>query len=72
MKQFTISIKTSTEALVDFKSALKKARAVKQASHYKISFDNRWDFERASLEISLFYLELRPLRMQQGCSKENR
>jgi predicted transcriptional regulator len=46
MKQLTISIKTSTEALADFKLALKKARIEKQTPHYEISFDNRKDFDR--------------------------
>jgi hypothetical protein len=46
MKRLIISIKSSSEALADFKSALKKARQEKQKPFYEISFDNRKDFDR--------------------------
>ena len=46
MKQLIISIKAPSEALNDFKRALKKARSGKLAPTSEVSFDNRKDFNR--------------------------
>jgi predicted transcriptional regulator len=46
MKQLIISIKAPSEALADFKSALKKARTGKLIPTSEISFDRRKDFNR--------------------------
>lgn len=46
MKRLTISIKAPGEALKDFKSSLKKARAGKLQPTAEISFDSRREFNR--------------------------
>jgi predicted transcriptional regulator len=46
MKQLIVSIKSTNEALDDFKHALKKARAGKLRPTYEVSFDNQKDFKR--------------------------
>lgn len=46
MKELVISIKSSSEGLNDFRSALKKARTKKLTPKSEISFDNRKDFNR--------------------------
>lgn len=47
MKQLIISVKTSNEALENFKQALRNAKAKKiKSPHYEISFDNKKDFDR--------------------------
>ena len=46
MKQLIVSIKTPSEALDDFRRALKKARSRKLTPSSEISFDNRKDFNR--------------------------
>lgn len=47
MKKLSVSIKSSGEALSDFKKALKKSRkgALKN-DHFELSFDNKKDFDR--------------------------
>ncbi|WP_413944564.1 hypothetical protein [Bdellovibrio sp. HCB-162] len=47
MKKLIISMKSSSEALSEFKQALKSARKGKlKKNHYEISFDNKKDFDR--------------------------
>lgn len=46
MRQLIISIKSTGEALNDFRRALKKARAGKLTPLSEISFDSRKDFNR--------------------------
>lgn len=54
MKSLIISLKTSTDALDDFKNALKSARKGKlKSEHYEVSFDNKKDFERFVKNIFL-------------------
>ena len=63
MKTLTVSLKTSTEVLEDFKKALKKAAKGKiKVPHYEISFDNRQDFEKFARYIPLlaFILSFKP------------
>ena len=43
MKKLTVSIKTSSQVLDDFKKAMKKARAGKlKGQHFEVSFDNKY------------------------------
>ncbi len=45
MKKLIISLKSPSESLEDFKSALKSARKGKKSGqHYEIAFDNKKDF----------------------------
>lgn len=54
MKSLIVSIKTSTEALNDFKNALKLARKGQlKDEHFEVSFDNKKDFERFVKNIYL-------------------
>lgn len=54
MKTLIVSLKSSSEVLNDFKTALTRARAGKiKKPHYEISFDNRKDFERFIRNISV-------------------
>ena len=54
MKSLIVSLKTSTEVLSDFKSALKSARKGKlKDNHYEVAFDNKKDFERFAKNIYL-------------------
>jgi predicted transcriptional regulator len=54
MKSLIVTLKTSTEALDDFKNALKLARKGKlKENHYEVSFDNKKDFERFVKNIYL-------------------
>jgi len=54
MKSLIVSLKTSTEALDDFKKALKSARKGKlKGDHFEVSFDNKKDFERFVKNIHL-------------------
>ncbi|WP_374079876.1 hypothetical protein [Bdellovibrio bacteriovorus] len=47
MKKLIISMKSSNEALVDFKQTLQLARKGKlKKDHYEISFDNKKDFDK--------------------------
>ena len=46
MKKLVISLKTSDEALRDFKEAYQRAKMrTSKEAHYEISFDNRKDFD---------------------------
>jgi predicted transcriptional regulator len=54
MKSLIVTLKTSTEALDDFRNALKLARKGKlKENHYEVSFDNKKDFERFVKNIYL-------------------
>ncbi len=55
MKKLIVSLKTSTEVLDDFKSALKnmKKKSTGKTSHYEISFDTKKDFNRFIRNIDL-------------------
>lgn len=47
MKKLIVSIKSSSEALADFKTALKSARKGRlKGDHFELSFDNKRDFDR--------------------------
>jgi predicted transcriptional regulator len=47
MKKLIVSIKSSSETLSDFKSALKEARKGRlKNDHYELSFDNKKNFDR--------------------------
>lgn len=47
MKKLIVSIKSSSEALTDFKKALKSARKGKlKGDHYEVSFDDKKGFDR--------------------------
>jgi predicted transcriptional regulator len=47
MKKLIVSIKSSAEALADFKKALKAARKGRlKEDHFELSFDNKRDFDR--------------------------
>lgn len=63
MKQLTVSIKSSSEVLKDFKRALKKAkrRGFKEP-HYEISFGSRKDFEKfvRNIPILAAIIEFKP------------
>ena len=57
MKKLIVSIKTSSQALDDFKKALKNARQGKlKGTHYEISFDNKKDFDRFVKNIGILSL----------------
>lgn len=54
MKSLIVSLKTSTDALDDFKKALKSAQKGKlKDNHFEVSFDNKKDFERFVKNIHL-------------------
>lgn len=54
MKKLIVSIKSSGEALSDFKKNLKRARKGKlKGEHYEISFDTRKDFDRFVKNLSI-------------------
>jgi predicted transcriptional regulator len=47
MKKLIVSIKSSSETLLDFKKALKAARKGRmKGEHFELSFDNKKDFDR--------------------------
>ncbi|PWU22476.1 MAG: hypothetical protein C5B49_00555 [Bdellovibrio sp.] len=47
MKKLIVSIKSSSEALSDFRKALKQARKGRlKNDHFELSFDNKKDFDR--------------------------
>ncbi len=63
MKTLVVSIKSSTEVLVDFERAFKRARAGRlKKPHFEISFDNRKEFEHFVRHISILstILALKP------------
>jgi predicted transcriptional regulator len=55
MKRLVISLKTSNEALSDFRKAFARAKKSKRpiAPHYEIAFDNKKDFERFVKNIGI-------------------
>ncbi len=54
MKKLIVSIKTSGEALNDFKKALSSARKGRlKGDHYELSFDNKKDFDRFVKNIGI-------------------
>jgi predicted transcriptional regulator len=54
MKKLVISLKTSDEALLDFKEAYHKAKTREaKDTHYEISFDNRKDFDLFARNIHI-------------------
>jgi predicted transcriptional regulator len=63
MKKLIVSLKTPSEALKDFKKALKNARKKKNKEpHYEISFDNKKDFLKfiKNIDILMAILNLKP------------
>jgi predicted transcriptional regulator len=47
MKKLIVSIKSSSETMLQFKKALKRARKGKlKGDHFELSFDNKKDFDR--------------------------
>ncbi len=63
MKKLTVSIKTSSQVLDDFKKAMKKARAGKlKGQHFEVSFDNKKDFDKfvKNIEILMAILSYKP------------
>ncbi|TVQ78235.1 MAG: hypothetical protein EA369_07140 [Bradymonadales bacterium] len=52
MKKLIVSLKSSTEVLQDFESALKAGKSRKRKTpHYEVSFDNKKDFDRFARNI---------------------
>lgn len=64
MKRLIVSLKTSNEALDDFRKAFKQAKKAKKPSepHYEISFDNKKDFDRfvKNIYILSYILAFKP------------
>ena len=63
MKKLIVSLKTPSEALEDFKKALKNARKGKiKEPHYEISFDNKKDFLKfiKNIDVLMAILNLKP------------
>lgn len=63
MKKLIISLKSPTEALNHFKSALKSARKKKiKGEHYEIAFDNKKDFSKflKNIDILMTIQSLKP------------
>lgn len=54
MKKLIVSIKSSSEALSDFKKALKSAKKGKlKGDHFELSFDNKKDFDKFIKNIGI-------------------
>ncbi len=64
MKKLIISLKTSTDVMDNFKSALKNAKKGKRGkhTHYEISFDNKNDFNRfvRNLDLLSVIIQFKP------------
>lgn len=52
MKHLIVSFKTANDAFDDFKKAFRSAKRLKKP-HYEISFDNKKDFDRFVLNLSV-------------------
>ena len=54
MKKLIVSIKSSSQAMAEFKKALKDARKGNlKGDHYEISFDNKKDFDRFARNLGV-------------------
>ena len=64
MKKLIVSVKTSNEALGDFRKAFAHAKKAKKPidPHYEISFDNQKDFERfvKNIQILSYIIAFKP------------
>ncbi len=63
MKKLVVSLKSSSEALNDFKKALKSARKKKKnLEHYEIAFDNKKDFSKflKNIDVLMTIQALKP------------
>ncbi len=54
MKKLIVSIKSSSQTMIEFKKALKDARKGNlKGDHYEISFDNKKDFDRFAKNLGV-------------------
>lgn len=53
MKKLIVTLKSSNQTLSDFRKALKEARKGRLKEHFKISFDNKRDFDRFAKNLSI-------------------
>ncbi len=54
MKKLIVTVKSSSQTLSEFKSALKAARKGRlREDHFEISFDNKKDFDRFAKNLSV-------------------